>query len=122
MTTLPETLDSKPAGSARRARQGTRLPDDWRRTPADIAWQRHQGIPDSFARPTTANFKDFFLSSTSPRAWKLDWSRAWKVWMRTQWYERCTERRRNEWLRIQAERDAQAVGQQRAHVPEALAR
>lgn len=124
MDSLQETLDTVPEGKApaRRRSRGTRLPEDWKRSAADVAWQKHEGIPDAFARQATENFKDFFLTSTSPRAWKLNWSQAWKVWMRTEWYSRCTERRRQEWLAIQAERDAQATGRQRGHVPEALAR
>lgn len=96
---------------------GTRLPEDWKRSPADIAWQHAEGIPDEFARPHTANFKDHFLSSTSPRARKLDWSRAWKVWIRTEWL-RLPIYKREQYV----ERARVAVAPPAARVPESLAR
>lgn len=124
MDSLQETLDTVPEGKApaRRRSRGTRLPEDWKRSAADVAWQKHEGIPDAFARISTANFCDYWHSKPGAAGEKLDWSATWKRWMRTDWYERCTQRRRQEWLGIQAERDAQATGRQRGHVPEALAR
>lgn len=121
MTSIAQPLDNQPAGKARRARQGTRLPEDWRRTDADIAWQRGMGIPDEFARPHTANFKDHFLASTSPRAWKLDWSRAWKVWMRTEWMRQPLYKREHYRQAFEAEQ-ARRAGQLPVRVPEALVR
>lgn len=121
MDSLQETLDAVPEGKspARRGRQGTRLPEDWRRAPADIAWQRKMGIPDEFARPHTENFKDHFLASTSPRAWKLDWSAAWKVWIRAEWMRQPLYKQEH----YRKLFEQQATGrQQRGHVPEALAR
>lgn len=68
--------------------RGQRLPENWLPTLQDITWQREQGISDQFAQAETEKFKDHFLASAQATARKLDWSRAWKNWIRT-----ATERR-----------------------------
>lgn len=96
--------------------RGTRIPEDWKRSPADIAWQRAEGIPDNFARVATGSFRDYFRSAVGPRARKLNWSMAWKVWMRRDWYGMPLYKRQ-QWIE-----QAESAAAPARHVPEALAR
>lgn len=61
---------------------GHRLPEDWLPTEGDIAWQREQGVSDETARYETDKFKDHFCAKPGASGRKLDWSRAWKNWIR----------------------------------------
>ena len=64
-------------------KRGRRIPEDWQPSAADIAWQRDQAITDAQARRETEKFRDHFLASSGGNAVKLDWSLAWKNWIRT---------------------------------------
>lgn len=81
--------NSSSVGTAKRgaASRGTRIPDDWRRSPKDIEWQHGKGIPDSFARGETEQFKDWWSSQPGAKGCKLNWSATWRVWMRRAWRE-----------------------------------
>lgn len=93
------------------AKRGSRLPDDWRRSPEDIKWQHGKGIPDSFARSETEQFKDYWASVPGQRGCKLDWSATWRVWMRRAWAEQPTQRNRRQTFAEQAtEQRAQDMG------------
>lgn len=123
MTSLAEASDGpQPAPRKRRspAEHGTRLDPEWRRSPVDIEWQQREGVPDAFARLSTQAFKNYWLSKPGAAAKKLDWSLTWRTWILRDWMG-ITERRRSEWLRIDAERK-QGGAQSRPAVPEALQR
>lgn len=85
--TLTEPTKTPPVSKPKQAeaKRGTRLTAEWRRTPADVAWQTKQGIPDEFARPVTLEFVAYWTSVTGARAMKLDWSATWKGWMTREW-------------------------------------
>lgn len=95
--TLKTPKETPTVSPAARASNGTRLPDDWLRSPGDRAWQAEHGIPDEFAREATAEFKDHFRAATGRSATKRDWSAAWRNWQRRAWRERHGEawRRKN---------------------------
>lgn len=88
------------------------------RSPADIAWQRKEGIPDTFARPTTDMFKHYWWAKPGNAGKKLDWSLTWRVWIMRDWL-RLPEFRRAEYKRDQLQRGQQQPG---GRVPEAWAR
>lgn len=64
--------------------RGTRLSTDWAPSAADVAWQRGEGISDDWAQRETENFRDYWLSKAGAAARKIDWSRTWKKWIRTE--------------------------------------
>lgn len=84
--TKDQDLKSTPSRPA--ASRGTRIPSDWRRSPADAEWQMAEGIPDSFARQHTAEFRDYWVAKPGAGGVKLDWSATWRNWMRRAWRER----------------------------------
>lgn len=91
-TTCRQTHREQPSENKDRARQrpptrGTRLPPDWRPTPADIDWQRQQGIPDDLAREWHQDFTAYWWSKAGAGATKLNWSLTWQTWMRRNWRE-----------------------------------
>lgn len=51
---------------------------------ADVTWQRGEGIADDWAQRETENFKDYWLAKAGAAARKVDWSRCWKKWIRTE--------------------------------------
>lgn len=67
------------------ASRGSRLPENWMRSPADIEWQHTEGIPDEFARVVTGEFKDYWLGAAGRNASKVNWSRAWRTWISREW-------------------------------------
>ncbi len=73
-----------------RAARGTRLPEDWRPSDDLLAWfldelvdgKRWSAPSREALRREHAIFADYWWSAAGPKANKVDWSRAWKVWMR----------------------------------------
>lgn len=63
-------------------KRATRLPAEWHPTEADIEWQRSQGVTDLQARRETDKFRDHWTAAAGQNARKLDWSAAWRNWMR----------------------------------------
>lgn len=116
MTSLAHSPDTtaEPARKRRSpAEHGTRLPEGWRRSEADIAWQRRENIPDSFARLSTQRFRNYWLSVPGSRGKKLNWSRTWQNWVLGDWMG-LTDFRREEWRQADRQRPNLQV------VPEAL--
>lgn len=65
------------------AKRGTRLPDDWRMSPDDLAFcqaQREDLNPDA----VEGSFRDYWHAKTGANAAKLDWSATWRNWVRSQ--------------------------------------
>lgn len=75
----PQPLDSSSPGPRKR---GARLPENWKPTEADIAWQRNERITDTAARRETSKFRDHFAAASGTTSVKLDWSAAWRNWIR----------------------------------------
>lgn len=71
---------SSPHGAAQK--RGHRLPEDWKPSESDIAWQRSEGITDEAARRSTEKFRDHWRAASGQNSRKLDWSAAWKNWLR----------------------------------------
>lgn len=78
----PSLRSGLPAREAKRPTRASRLPDDWQPTTADVAWAREQGFPDSWSKQRTEIFRDHWHSESGAKASKLDWSKAWKNWLR----------------------------------------
>jgi hypothetical protein len=80
----PESLKgllTTPSGPRKR---GERLPEGWRPTPEDVAWQREHGVSDLDARRWLEKFANYWAAKTGKDATKLDWSKTWRNWLLTE--------------------------------------
>lgn len=60
--------------------KGTRLSEEWRPTPDQVAWAMGK-YPGLDIETATDNFVDYWTSK-SEKATKLDWGKTWQVWIR----------------------------------------
>lgn len=58
-----------------------RLPDDWEPAGGDLEWAAENQIAEAWRLRQTEMFKNHFWSAGGHTARKLDWSKAWKVWL-----------------------------------------
>lgn len=72
----PDSLRS--SGPAARAH---RIPDDFAVTAEMVEWAR-ENCPDVDGRFETAQFRDYWGAASGQPAKKIDWRKAWQVWMR----------------------------------------
>lgn len=78
-TTAPLTAPATATPSGGQPKRRTRLPDGWKPTEADIAWQRDKGISDATARHEFEIFRDHWKGNGETKA---DWSATWRNWLR----------------------------------------
>jgi hypothetical protein len=62
--------------------KGTRIPDGWQPSAADITWSRAEGNPDDWSRRCTESFCDYWRGMPGARGRKADWSATWRNWLR----------------------------------------
>jgi hypothetical protein len=77
----PEASNEASTTSMPRKR-ATRLPDDWKPTEKDTAWQHEHGIDDVTARREAEKFRDYWRAKAGRDATKIDWSATWRNWLR----------------------------------------
>ena len=75
-TTVPDS----PA-PAERKKRATRIPPDFRITPAMREWAAGQGYPEEWVDRTTARFVDWW---TGEGRTKTDWPATWRNWLRSE--------------------------------------
>jgi hypothetical protein len=68
----PEKPKTKPPKASR----GTRLPDDWEPSEADVEVARAEGLTDEEIRRAALEFRNYWCARTRD-ATKLSWSRTW---------------------------------------------
>jgi hypothetical protein len=74
---------------------GTRIPPDWRPTPADLAWAAKHGLAGVALETELTRFGLHWRQRAGPDALKADWSAAWQSWVLT-------------WVRFEARRAEEA--------------
>ncbi len=72
----------KTSSSSGTRKRATRLPDDWRPSDDDTAWQREHNITDLDAKRELDKFRDYWRALPGQRGTKLDWSLTWRNWLR----------------------------------------
>lgn len=77
-----ETEELEVSSSPKPRLRGHRLPDDWQPTPDDVTWARTEGTDDLTARRETEKFRDHWHAASGQNASKLNWSLAWRNWLR----------------------------------------
>lgn len=75
--TKTKTKTSTKAGAER----GSRLPADWKPNATLLAWMK-EARPDLDPTTVTDNFRDYWVSKPGKNATKLDWSAAFRNWVR----------------------------------------
>lgn len=61
-------------------RRGTRLPDGWSPTDADIEKAKAKGFSDQQIETLTEEFSNYWKAKAGKDAIKLDWSATWRNW------------------------------------------
>ena len=79
--TDPEASNEASTASMPRKR-ATRLPDDWKPTEKDTAWQHEHDVDDVTARREAEKFRDYWRAKAGRDATKIDWSATWRNWLR----------------------------------------
>jgi hypothetical protein len=73
--------DKESAGDTSSAKRAHRLPNDFQLTPAMSQWAKDH-TPGMDYKTATATFIDYWQSAGGVNARKVDWQKAWQVWMR----------------------------------------
>lgn|GEM_PF-3320190 len=68
-------------GDEGHAKRGTRLPEDWRPAPGEVAYAREHA-PSVDVDREAQDFVDYWVAVPGQRGVKLDWSRTWQTWVR----------------------------------------
>lgn len=76
---LTNTLEGTPP-KKRKAKNGTRLEEDWRPDAADWQYATDQGLDSITAKREFEKFQNYWLSASGAKARKVDWSRTWRSW------------------------------------------
>jgi hypothetical protein len=63
-------------------KRGTRLPDDWEPSAADLEWLGTEQLSRADAIRETDKFRDYWHAQPGQRGVKLDWSLTWRNWIR----------------------------------------
>ncbi len=69
------------ASEKAKTRKGARIPEDFAVTTEMAAWAT-TNVPGIDAHRETEKFRDYWLSESGSRASKIDWVRAWQLWLR----------------------------------------
>ena len=96
------TPSTPPKNPPTGVKKGSRLPDDWRPTEADLAWAEG-AYPGRDFEHETEKFRDHWRAASGQNAVKRDWSAAWKNWIR--------KAGDSGWMKV---RDGPGLDQQRA--------
>jgi len=69
---------------AKGVEKGTRLPADWQPSTDLFQWAQAERpeIPAKDLHKITEDFKDYWLAEAGKRAYKLDWDRTYRRWIR----------------------------------------
>lgn len=80
---LPHPIPSHPSTpkGVESTKRAQRLPEDFSITPEMSAWAQGS-VPGMDIKAATEQFMDYWHSAGGANARKLDWEKAWKVWMR----------------------------------------
>jgi hypothetical protein len=64
-------------------KRGTRLPQDWRPSPAAISYAADRGMTSEHIRHEAEKFSNYWRSKTGAGATKVDWDATWRNWILT---------------------------------------
>jgi hypothetical protein len=77
----PESLNPLPTVESARARNATRLPEDFSLTPERTLVAEAEKLP---ADRTFAKFRDYWRAASGAKARKHDWDATWRNWCRSE--------------------------------------
>lgn len=73
----------EPESPPPKANRATRLPPDWRPSPADEAYAASQALTRDEISRVAEDFRDFWTAKGGADGRKLDWPATWRRWVRT---------------------------------------
>lgn len=73
-TSTPDHPPEKPTPKTR----GTRLPDDWEPTPANIEVGRREGLTDEEISRAAREFRNYWTALSGSKSTRLSWDRTWE--------------------------------------------
>jgi len=74
-------LPPDPPSPSAPGRKGHRIPDDFEVTTDMLVWAKREA-PGVALPAETAKFRDYWQAESGQRASKVDWTKAWQVWVR----------------------------------------
>ena len=74
-------VPAEPAKEAKPAKKGTRLPDDWQPSEADLAYARSKGFGQAAIDFQAERFRNFWHSKAGKDGVKLKWDATWRNWL-----------------------------------------
>lgn len=69
---------------AAQAKRGTRLPADWKPSPALHVYATDQGLIGHTLERVIEDFRDYWTAQPGQKGVKLDWDATWRRWVRTE--------------------------------------
>jgi uncharacterized protein YdaU (DUF1376 family) len=76
--------DAPESGQAAARARGSRLKADWKPSADNIVYAVSQGFTGAEADRIAEAFRDYWIAATGQKATKLDWSAAWRTWIRNE--------------------------------------
>lgn len=76
-----EEEKKEPKAKSKSSATGSRLPADWKPTPADIEYCKTER-PELRPSLVATNFYDYWTSKAGAAGRKVDWSATWRMWVR----------------------------------------
>ena len=67
-----------------REEEGTRLPDTWKPTTADVAFGRNEGLSDAEIERSFDQFRDHYKAAPGRKGLSVDWSATLRKWLRNE--------------------------------------
>lgn len=74
-------IDVNKSTSKTTSSKGSRLPEDWKPGPGELAYAAEHA-PSIDIERTVEDFVDYWVSIPGQRGVRLDWSRTWQTWVR----------------------------------------
>ena len=79
-----EAGDDQQPQRAEGAKRGARLKADWQPSTDNIRHAAGEGFTGPEIARMAENFRDYWTAAAGAKATKLDWSAAWRTWVRNQ--------------------------------------
>ncbi len=76
-------------------KRGSRLPEDWTPSQKEIEYGQEQGFNDASINRIANDFADYWIAKPGAAGRKIDWTRTWQKWVRTE-ADRQSKQNRNQ--------------------------
>jgi uncharacterized protein YdaU (DUF1376 family) len=80
----PPSLRESPPKKKKSRKIGTRLPENWKPSQENLDYAAAQGFEQDEINRIALDFADYWIAKSGQAATKVDWSRTWQKWIRTE--------------------------------------